>query len=129
MISKFKFFIFSEDPDKLLPFYRDVLGFTVISELKLPKDYGYMVEVAPGYEIWIAEHSEVKGKNKDPFRHILNLYPDDVEALFTKLKDYPGVVIIESLTSMKKFNPDADRKMFTILDPEGNCLQFMEPRS
>lgn len=128
MFTKYKIFIFSEDPDKLLPFYRDVLEFPVISELKLPKDYGYMLEVCKGYEIWIAQHSEVKGQNTDPYRHIINLYNDNIITIYQKVKNYQGVKLIEPLGSMEKFNPQSKRRFFTILDPEGNCLQIMEPK-
>ncbi len=127
-VSKYKFYLFSEDPDELVKFYRDVMGFPVISELKLDRDYGYMVEVNGDYQIWIAEHSEVKGRNKDSFRHILTFYTDGIEAYYEKIKAAQGVEIVEALCSAAKFNPDDKRMMFTFLDPEGNCLQFIENR-
>lgn len=125
----FKYFIFSENPDKLVKFYSEVLGFKVISELKLPRDYGYMVEVSEGYQIWIAEHSEVKGINRDPYRHILNLYTNDVEGVFKKVKEIEGIKILQEPISMSEFNPqEQGRLVLTFLDPEGNCLQFMNPK-
>ncbi len=128
MIKKYKQYIFSENPDELVKFYRDVLGFPVVSELKLKKDYGYMVEVNGDYQIWIAEHSKVKGYNEDPFRHILTFYADNVEEYFEKVRNARGIKMIESLKSAEKFNPEDKRQMFTFLDPEGNCLQFIENR-
>lgn len=126
---KFKFFIFSEDPDALVKFYTETLGFKAIQELKLSKDYGYMVEAEPGYQIWIAKHSEVKGYNKDPLRHILNIYTDDVEGMYKKVKNIEGVKIVQAPISMGEFTPgeNVNRQVFTFLDPEGNCLQFMNP--
>lgn len=127
MITGYKFFIFSEDPDKLVKFYTDILGFKITSELKLPKDYGYMVEAAAGCQLWIAQHSEVKEYNKDPFRHILNMYTDDVLGTYEKVKVVEGVKVVQDPINMGEFNPGASgRTVFTILDPEGNCLQFME---
>lgn len=129
MVQKFKVFIFTEDADTLVQFYTDVLGFKKLSELKLPKDYGYMVEAAPGYEIWIANHSETKGRNKDPYRGLINFYTPDLDELYEKVKGVDGVEVITELTEMSEWNPTETRRVFTILDPEGNMLQFMEPRS
>jgi len=128
MIQKFKVFLFTEDADKLVTFYTDLLGFKKISELKLPMDYGYMVEAAPGYEIWIANHSKVNGKSKDSYRICINFYTPDLDELYKKLQETPEITVITKLQSMKKWNPDSDRRVFTILDPDGNMLQFMEPR-
>jgi predicted enzyme related to lactoylglutathione lyase len=125
---KYKFFIFSENPDELVKFYSDILGFKIVQELKLAKDYGYMVEAEPGYQIWIAQHSEVKGYNKDPYRHILNIYAEDVMVIYEKVKDIVGVKIIQEPINMGEFNPVEDRLVFTFLDPEGNCLQYMQPK-
>lgn len=127
---KYKFFIFSEDPDKLVKFYTEILGFKIIQELKLPKDYGYMVEAEPGYQIWIAKHSEVTGYNKEPFRHILNIYTENVEDIYEKVKTVEDIKIIQEPISMGEFSPGANinRLVFTFLDPEGNCLQFMNPK-
>lgn len=110
-----------------MKFYNEVLGFKILQKLELPKDYGYMVEAAPGYEIWIAKHSKVHGKNKEPFRHIVNFYTPDVVAIFEKVRKVKGVKIIQRPMSMGKVVPGETRIVATILDPEGNCLQFMEP--
>jgi len=126
MITKYKAFIFSGDPDKLVRFYIDILGFKILSELKLPNDYGYMIESEPGCQIWVAQHSEVKGYNKDPYRHIVNMYTNDVLGLYEKIKEAEGVKVVQEPIDMGEFNPGAaGRTVFTILDPEGNCLQFM----
>ncbi|MCL5784165.1 MAG: VOC family protein [Patescibacteria group bacterium] len=126
---KYKFFIFSEDPDKLVKFYTDILGFKVIQELKLPRDYGYMVEVEPGYQIWIAKHSEVKGYNKNPLRHILNIYIEDVKGVYERIKVAEGIKIIQEPIGMEEFSPsETARTVCTFLDPEGNCLQLMTPK-
>lgn len=127
IFTKYKFFLFTSHPERLVKFYSETLGFKIISQLNWPKDRGYMVEVSPGYEIWIAYHSKVKAKNQDPYRHILNIYTTEVENLFKKLKAVEGVRVIQSPVSMGKVVPGETRLVATILDPEGNCLQFMEP--
>lgn len=123
----YKLFIFSEDPDKLIKFYIDVLGFKKTFELKFPRDYGYLVESESGDKIWIAKHSEVKGYNKDPFRHILNMHDKNIKKIYEKVKVVPGVEIIQEPVCMTKFNPNEspDSLVLTFLDPEGNCLQYV----
>lgn len=108
-----------------MQFYSRTLGFKILNRLNFPKDRGYMVEASPGYEIWIAYHSRVKGRNRDPFRHILNLYTSDVEEAIKKAEGVKGVRVVQRPMSMGKVIPGETRMVATILDPEGNCLQFM----
>jgi len=125
MITKYKYFIFSEDPDKLLEFYTKVLAFEIIKELKLPKDYGYSLKVNDGYELWIAHHSKVEGYNKDPYRHIITMYTNNIDTMYRKIRKAKGVKIVQELIHMSEFNPKEKRRVFTFFDPEGNCIQFI----
>ena len=124
MFSKYRLFIFTENPDKLVLFYRDVLDMKILKKLELPKDYGYSVEVAPGYTLWIAEHSEVSGKSTEQVRIMLNIYCDEITKYYQKVKK-SGVKIIQKPICMGEFNPGEERFVFTFNDPEGNCIQFM----
>ncbi len=126
MFTKYRLLIFSHNPDKLMPFYRDVLKFKLREKVDIPNDYGYMLEVAGDLWLWIGKHSQIRGKNKDPYRHIFNLYPkDSVKSWYNKIKDIPGVKII----CKPQLTPFATKKdpwyVCTFLDPEGNCWQFM----
>lgn len=117
--------IYSENPDKLVKFYTDVLEMKILNEFKLPDDYGYKLQVSETSELFIGRHSEVKSKNKDPFRHMHTFYTDDVKDWYKKVKDNPEVEIIckpEPTPGTDEKNP---RLVCTILDPEGNCLQFL----
>lgn len=125
MIGKYKVFIFTENPEKLVKFYTEILGFKVVKELHLPKDWGYTVEAEEDCRLWIAKHSEVKGYNKEPVGHIINFYTDDIKGIYKKVKAVPGVKIIQKPISMSEINPEETRQVFTMLDPDGNCLQFM----
>lgn len=125
MFSKYKYFIFSQNPDKLVKFYSSILGMKIIKQLKLPKDYGYLLEVSAGYELWIEKHSKVKGRNNDYFRHMLTLYTNEVEKYYNKVKNLPGIKVVQKPLCMSKFNPKEVRYVCTILDPDGNCLQFI----
>jgi uncharacterized glyoxalase superfamily protein PhnB len=125
MFSKYRILIFSENPDELMKFYRDDLKLKLVKKLDIPNDYGYMFEVSGDMLLWLGKHSDVKGKTKEPFRHIFNLYTDEVQKWYEKLKDVKGVTFIlkPSLTPFAtKENPVY---VCTFLDPENNCWQFM----
>lgn len=123
---KYKMFIFTQDADKLIDFYTTALELEVVGKLELPNDYGYSIRVAPGYDIWIANHDKVSGKNKDIYRHMLNLYTDKVHYYFEKVKKYPGCHIIQEPTAMSAWNPDEkSRSVCTFTDPDGNIVQIM----
>ena len=127
-VSGYQLLLWSEDPDTLQKFYRDVLEFKPLGNLTLKDDYGYGFKVGK-QRIWIGKHSEVKGRNKDKFRFILNFYTKDVYKWYEKLKKVKQVTIVAppfetppTRTKKKK------RYAFTFLDPEGNCLQFMSDK-
>jgi predicted enzyme related to lactoylglutathione lyase len=126
-IINYRLFIFSENPDELMKFYRDVMGFEVTMELKLPDDYGYGFKVTDTLKLWIGKHSQIKGKTKEPFRHILNFYVPDVFAWYEKLKDRKDIEVIAVPFRSPHSSEEKPRYAFTFLDPEGNCLQFMNP--
>ncbi len=126
MFTQYKMFIYSENPDTLVRFYTNVLGWKVVKKLEYELDYGYTLEISPnGMQVWLAKHSEVKSKNKDPYRHILNLYTDSISIYLEKARNYPGVQIIAEPFSMGKIIPGETRIACTLLDPENNCIQLM----
>ena len=119
-------FIFSDNPDELVKFYTDVLGCKIVNKLEYEKDYGYTIEICDGgMQIWIAKHSEVTGRNKDPFRHVINLYTNEINFYLEKARQYPDVEVIAEPFCMGDIIPGEERYACTILDPEGNCLQLM----
>lgn len=129
MITQYKIFIFSEDPDKLVKFYTDVLDFKIIKKLEYELDYGYTIQIPKGdMQIWLAKHSDVRGENKDPYRHLVNFYTDNLDHYLEKSRSYPGVRVIAEPFCMGEIIPGEERWACTILDPEGNCLQFMGSR-
>src|SRR5687768_11299497 len=93
--TKYRILIYSENPDKLMEFYRDTLEFNLIDKLNLPGDYGYMFNVVGDLNVWLGKHSEVKGAAKENFRHLFNLYPEEgVQHWHNKIKNKPGVTIV-----------------------------------
>jgi hypothetical protein len=75
--------IWSEDLHRLLPFYRDVLEFPVAVDTP-----GFVVLGRPDSNTFaLGTHSQVRGKNADPARHMIGLTSDDIMADWKRLKD------------------------------------------
>src|SRR6185503_6273557 len=105
----------SEDLNNLLPFYRDLLGLPVA--IQIP---GFVVlgdRGAPA--LALGTHSEVRGRNADPSRHMVGFMTDDVRADWKRLKD-AGVEFIEDPTEYGK------HRIATLKGPEGNVIQLLE---
>jgi len=108
--------IWSEDLNNLLPFYRDTLGLTVSFESP-----GFVVLGSPNApNLALGTHSEVHGKASDPYRHMVVLASDNLDADFERLKG-SGVQFIESPTDYGTV------RIATLEDPEGNLLQLLQP--
>lgn len=126
MFSNYRILIYSENPDKLMPFYRDVLGFKLLDHLDIPGDYGYMLQVVGNLNVWIGRHSEVKGNAKENFRHLFNLYPiEGVTFWYEKIRNNPEVRIVANPFLAPFSTPENQIWFCTFLDPEGNCWQFV----
>jgi catechol 2,3-dioxygenase-like lactoylglutathione lyase family enzyme len=107
-------------------FYQDVLEFKLLNKLDIPGDYGYMLQVVGDLNVWIGQHSEIKGNAKESFRHLFNLYPDEgVEHWYQKVKDNPQVTIVAEPFLAPFSTPENQVWFCTFLDPEGNCWQFV----
>jgi predicted enzyme related to lactoylglutathione lyase len=110
--------IWSEDLNNLLPFYRDRLGlpvaiqtpgFVVLGELGAPT-------------LALGTHSEVRGRNADPARHMVGLGTDAIDADCERLKA-AGVEFVERPTDYGQL------RIATLKDPEGNLIQLLQPIS
>jgi predicted enzyme related to lactoylglutathione lyase len=102
--------IWSEDLNNLLPFYRDVLGLAV--SVQTP---GFVVLGGLG----VGTHSEVRGRNTDPARHMVGLTTNDIAGDWKRLKD-AGVEFIEDPTDYGTL------RIATLKDPEGNLVQLFQ---
>jgi predicted enzyme related to lactoylglutathione lyase len=107
--------IWSEDLNKLLPFYRDVLGLTV--RLQTPAFVVFGEVGAPAFAL--GTHSEVRGRNADPARHMVGLLTDDVTADWKRLKA-GGVEFVEDPKDY------GNLWIATLKDPEGNLVQLLQ---
>ena len=107
--------IWSEDLNKLLPFYRDVLGLRV--GLETP---GFVVLGDPNAPaVALGTHSEVRGRATEPARHIVGFETDDIQGDCARLKS-AGVEFIEEP------NQQDGLWIATFKDPEGNLLQLLQ---
>jgi len=123
---KYMILIYSENPDKLVKFYEEVLELKQIDKLEYSNDYGYELEIQGDYTLWIGQHSEIHGKAKENFRHIFNLYPEEgVHHWFNKIKDNPQVTVVAEPFLAPFSTPEKPFWFSTFLDPEGNCWQFV----
>jgi predicted enzyme related to lactoylglutathione lyase len=105
--------LWSSDLQKLLPFYRDTLGFEV--QLESPR---FVILGGPGQGICIGSHSEVHGRPSDPNRWLLRITSDDIYADVARLKA-AGVEFTEEP------NDQGDGLwLATCKDPEGNLIQL-----
>jgi predicted enzyme related to lactoylglutathione lyase len=107
--------IWSADVNNLLPFYRDLLGLEV--GLQIP---GFVVLGELGGPVLsLGTHSDVRGRNADPARHMVGLITDDVDADWKRLKG-AGVEFVENPTDYDQL------RIATLKDPEGNLIQLLQ---
>lgn len=116
--------IWSENFRKLADWYQDVFGLKVVEEINHPQDTGILFEF-PGDQpwIWIGQHSEIHGQNKDPLRIMFNVNVDSVEKTYMYLLNKKVKIIAKPF---KAFT--FDKYFCTFSDPEGNTLQIIGPK-
>ena len=110
--------LFSEVPQKLVDFYRQVLA-------REPK---WQEEGFSGFEVGacalvIGLHSKVHGQSKNPERIIFNFETSDVKGEFGRVKGLGVKVIAEPYHPAE----DPDLWIATLADPDGNYFQLISP--
>ena len=111
--------LWSEDLNNLLPFYRDVLGLKVAME---SPDFVLIGADSPNAPaMGLGTHSEVRGRNTDPARHMVGFNTDDIQADYQRLKA-AGVEFIQEPTQYDEL------WIATLKDPEGNLVQLFDYR-
>ena len=113
--------IWSQDSKKLSDWYKKIFDFKVVEELKHPKDTGVLFELEEGGTwLWIGQHSEVKGRSKDPHRHMFNINVDSVSEAYDYLLK-KGVKFFAP-----PFKAPLSEKYFaTFYDIDGNFIQLI----
>jgi len=107
--------IWTDDLDKLLDFYENVLGLTRHSR------HSDFVSFRWGkFRLGIGLHKLVKGSSKDPYRIMINFGTKNIYPLVQQLKD-KGIQLLRG--------PDEEHWggiVATIEDPDGNVIQFLQ---
>lgn len=112
--------IWSEDYSKLSQWYVEKLGFKIISELNFDNDTGVKLVLGDGKEgvgLWIGQHSEIHGKNKDPLRIMFNIAVDSVNRAYQDLASKSVNFIA------KPFEAPTGKWFATFEDLDGNVIQ------
>lgn len=114
----------SENARKLADFYSKTVG------LKKTMEFEYGDKGEKGYEfalkggsLYITDHSEVKGKNKNPERLLINFEVDDIEREVKRLKR--GKVRVKQ----DIYHVEGYGLIATFVDPDGNLFQFVQVRA
>lgn len=106
----------TQNQKKLALFYEKVFG-------KKPdmEEGGYSGWLVGKTFFTVGEHSEAKGKSKDPVRVIFNFETKEVEEEFERVKDIEGTKVIKEPYEM------GGAWIATLADPDGNYFQLMTP--
>ena len=104
----------SEQPERLLAFYRDVVGLAPNPQI------GEAAFDADGTPFLIDGHSETKGPAREPQRVLINFFVDDLAAEQSRLEKQ-GVRFIRSAGK-----EEWGGVISTFLDPDGNYGQLIE---
>jgi predicted enzyme related to lactoylglutathione lyase len=110
--------IWSEDSDKLAKWYEEKLDLKVDSRIDLPNDKGVSF-IINGVLLFIGYHDQVHRQSKDPYRIMPGFVVDSVDKVYEEL-------IAKGVTFIRKpsWSPDNTYKAATIVDSEGNIIQF-----
>ncbi|MGI8683768.1 MAG: VOC family protein [Acidimicrobiales bacterium] len=111
----------SEDSKDLADFYKGVLG--APNPDWSDEENGWFGFRAGDGGLVIGPHSEVKGRNEQPARVMLNFSTPDVKAEFDRIKALGAEVVAEPYEPM----PGSDMMMCTFADPDGNYFQLSTP--
>lgn len=115
--------ISSENPKALADFYKDKVGLTFEDEFEYGEkgEAGFMFKVG-NTGLTILPHDQVKGKNSNPARIMLNIEVDDEEAEVKRLTD-AGVKVVAEIYHVEGYGYIA-----TFEDPDGNYFQLVQVR-
>lgn len=109
--------LWSQDVDKLLPFYRDLLRIPVAAQTP---DF-IVLGHNGGPTLSLGTRKELDGKAADPYRFSFGFDSDDLHSDLHRLRA-AGVDVLEA-------PPDAGGlKYATIIDPEGNMISLHQRR-
>jgi predicted enzyme related to lactoylglutathione lyase len=108
----------SEDPKRLTDYYTKLFGKPAM------EDDGYAGwQIGTGW-ITVGPHDQVKGKNAQPGRILLNIESADVKGDFAKLQA-AGAKVVREPYRMDDWPPHT--WVATLADPDDNYFQLVSP--
>lgn len=117
--------LFSQNAKKLASFYRDKVGLKVKFEAVMGENDEEMYDMSIGKKsgLYIIDHSDVKGKSKDPKRIIFNLEVDNIKNEVARLKK-AKVKLVQDVYHIEGYGYIA-----TFEDVDGNYFQLVQVRA
>ena len=116
--------LFSENAKRLSDFYKTKVGLKVGFEAVMGEndEEDYELILGKGPNLYVIDHSKVKGKNKNPDRVIFNLEVDDINKETSRLKR----------AKVKQVQPTYHVEGYgwisTFADVDGNYFQLVQVR-
>ena len=114
----------SENARKLADFYREKVGLELAEEYEMgDKVENYFDFKMKGAGFGIMDHSDIKGKAKDPKRLLINIEVDDIDKEVARLKKNKVKVIQD------KYHVESYGWIATFEDLDGNYFQLVQVRA
>lgn len=116
--------LFTENAKKLASFYKDKVGLKITFEGEMGEanEEIYELELGKGPNLYIIDHSKVRGKNTNPDRIIFNLEVDDIEKEAKQLKT------AEVKQVQDVYHVEGYGYISTFEDIDGNYFQLVQVR-
>ncbi len=116
--------VFSENAKAIMDFYKKKVGLKVGFEGVMGEnDNLYQMKIKKGCDLYIVDHSKIKGKNKQPERYIINFEVDNIEKEVARLKKNK-VKIIGDTHHVEGYGYIA-----TFEDSDDNYFQFVQVKA
>jgi predicted enzyme related to lactoylglutathione lyase len=107
----------SEDPGRLVDYYRRLLGEPAFS------GEGYTSWMIGSGAVTVGPHTEVKGRNSTPGRLIWNIESSDVQGDFERFRS-AGATVVQA---PYEFEGSPGTWIATFADPDDNYFQLISP--
>ena len=115
--------LFTSNAKRLAAFYRDKVGLKVSFEGMMGKNEEiYELKLGKGPNLYIIDHSKVKGKNKNPDMIIFNIEVDDIKKEVARLKRE------KVKQTQPTYHVEGYGWISTFADVDGNYFQFVQIR-
>lgn len=112
----------SENAEKLAKFYQEKIGLKLTSEMEMGEEgeKGFEFDFGNGSNLYVLDHSKVKGSSRQPERVLLNLEVDKIGDEAQRLKD-AKVKVVEDIYYVQGYGLIA-----TFEDTDGNYFQLVQ---